>query len=171
MNKHHMMAIIALIALAALARLLPHPPNFTPVLAMALFAGSYLTDRRLALLVPIAAMAITDAVLGWHVTMPFVYAALVFAAGLGMWTAPRRSLAHVCAAAIAGSLLFFAITNFGVWATQDLYPENAAGLLACYVAALPFLHIAMLGDLLYTALLFGSMRYVERRRRVEPARA
>ncbi|MGQ0658572.1 MAG: DUF6580 family putative transport protein [Chromatiales bacterium] len=155
--------VLVLIALAALARLLPHPPNFTPVLAMALFAGSYVPDRRLALALPIAAMLVTDMVLGWHGTVAYVYGALVAVVGLGMWTASRRSVPTVLGAAIAGSLLFFALTNFGVWATQTLYPATGAGLLACYVAALPFLHISLLGDVLYTVLLFGSMACWERR--------
>ena len=156
MHTTHAKAVVLLIGLAALARLLPHPPNFTPVLAMALFAGSYIADRRLAVLVPLLAMVITDAVIGWHATLPYVYGALVVTVGIGMWMANRRTAMTVVGATLVGSLLFFSVTNSGVWVSQGLYPHNPAGLLACYVAALPFLQTSLLGDLFYAALLFGS---------------
>ncbi len=171
--------MLGLVLAAALARLLPHPPNFAPVTAMALFAGACLPDRRLALLLPLAAMALSDLALGllagdpsvaFHRTLPVVYGALLAVSLLGFWLRGRRRPLSVAAATLASSVLFFLITNWGVWALGDLYPRTWEGLVAAYVAALPFLGNALMGDAFYSALLFGSLALVERRRNAEAAR-
>ena len=148
---------IGLVGLDVVARLLPHAPNFTPVAASALFAGAVLRSRVSALAVPIAAMLISDLVLGcpdWRI-MAVVYAALAAPAVLGRWGRPRGAIV-LAPLAVSSSLLFFASTNFAVWAFSGIYAPDLAGLIACYVAALPFLHNTLLGDLFWTALLFGG---------------
>jgi uncharacterized protein DUF6580 len=148
---------MGLVALDVVARLAPHAPNFTPVAASALFAGAVLRSRALALAVPLAAMVISDLVLGWHdwrVT-GVVYASLALPALLGMWARARAAIVLV-PLALSSSLLFFATTNFAVWAFSGMYAHDLHGLMHCYVAALPFLQNTVIGDLSWTTLLFGA---------------
>jgi hypothetical protein len=148
------------IVIAALTRLLPHPPNFSPVMALALFSGAALRDWRLALLVPLAAMLMADLWLGFHATMVFVYLGMALTVGAGRWLGARRRPPLLLAAGMAGASLFFLVSNAGVWLTQDLYPATGAGLAACYLAALPFLHQTVLATLVYGALLFGMEHWL-----------
>jgi hypothetical protein len=143
------------IFVAALTRLLPHPPNFSPVMALALFSGAALRDWRLALLVPLAAMLMADVWLGFHATMAFVYLGMALTVGAGRWLGARRRPLPLLVAGMAGASLFFLVSNAGVWLTQDIYPATGAGLAACYLAALPFFHQTVLATLVYGALLFG----------------
>jgi len=170
---------VGLVLGAALLRLLPHPPNFAPVTALALFAGACLPDRRLALLLPLAAMTLSDLALGllagdpavaFHRTVPVVYGAFVAVALLGFLLRGRRRPLTVAAATLAGSGTFFLLTNLGVWALGDLYPHTWEGLAAAYVAALPFFGNALLGDAFYSALLFGTLAMAERRLAAGPGR-
>ena len=148
------------IFIAALTRLLPHPPNFSPVMALALFSGAALRDWRLALLVPLAAMLMADVWLGFHATMVFVYLGMASMVGAGRWLGARRRPLPLLAAGMVGASLFFLVSNAGVWLTQDLYPATGAGLAACYLAALPFFHQTVLATLVYGALLFGMEHWL-----------
>jgi uncharacterized membrane protein len=164
--------IVGLIAAAAATRLLPHPPNVTPMAAMALFGGAHLADRRLAFLVPLGAMLASDLVLGLHALLPVVYGAFALIVWIGTRLAGRITPVRVAAATLAGSVLFFVVTNFGVWALGGLYPRTAAGLVAAYVAAIPFFRNTLLGDAAYALLLFGGYALLERtlaaHRRTQP---
>jgi hypothetical protein len=149
-----------LILLAAACRLLPHPMNFTPVLAVALFGGATL-PRRLALAVPLGAMVLSDLALGYGFgTMNLVvYACFLAAVGLGWWLREKRTPGRTLGAALAGSLLFFVVTNFWVWLGPMMpppydYPPTFAGLVKCYVMALPFLRNSLAGDVCWTLGLF-----------------
>jgi hypothetical protein len=148
---------LSLVALDVVARLAPHAPNFTPLAASALFAGAVLGSRPLALAVPLAAMLVSDLVLGYHdwIVMGAVYGALALPALLGMW-ARARSAVMLAPLALGSSLFFFASTNFAVWASSGMYAADLDGLVHCYVAALPFLRNTVLGDMFWTALLFGG---------------
>jgi uncharacterized protein DUF6580 len=148
---------MGLVALDVVARLAPHAPNFTPVAASALFAGAVLRSRTLALAVPLAAMVISDLVLGWHDwrLMGVVYASLALPTLLGMWGRARAAIVLV-PLALSSSLLFFATTNFAVWAFSGMYAHDLHGLVHCYVAALPFLQNTVIGDMFWTTLLFGA---------------
>ena len=152
--------LVLAIAVAALTRLLPHPPNFSPVMALALFSGAALRDWRLALLVPLAAMLLADLWLGFHATMAFVYLGMALGVAAGRWLGPRRRPLPLLAAGISGASLFFLVSNAGVWLTQDIYPATGAGLAACYLAALPFFHQTLFATLVYGALLFGMERWL-----------
>ena len=154
--------LIGMIAFAALTRLLPHPPNFTAVTAMALFAGAQIADRRLALLVPLAALFLTDLVLGLHVGMLLVYLCVAAVVAMGALTGPHQ-LAKIAGASVAGSVLFYLVTNLGVWALDGFYPLTLSGLAECYVAAIPFFQTALVGDLFFTAMLFGSFEALRRK--------
>lgn len=162
MLKPRLMLVVTLICVAAASRLLPHPPNLTSVTAIALFGGAMLADRRLAFLVPLGALFASDLVLGFHSQMVAVYGTFALIVCLGLWLQRRRSALPIAGAAVASSLLFFATTNFGVWALDGMYPRTAAGLVACYTAALPFLRNMLEGDLLYTLVLFGGVALLER---------
>ena len=153
---------VILIALAAASRLLPHPPDFTPLAAMALFGGAYFSDRRIAFAVPFIALLLSDLVLGLHGTMPFVYLGFGVTVLIGMALRGKVRVLPVAGAAIASSVLFFVVTNFGVWLIGDMYPHDVGGLMLCYIAAIPFFQYSVAGDFLYTGLLFGGMAMVER---------
>jgi len=156
--------VLLLIGLGVAARLLPHAMNFSPIVASALFAGAVLHRRFLALLVPIGAMLLSDLVLGfddWRITA-VVYAAIALPAAIGMLARRYRPSRMVVPAALACSLIFFATSNFAVWAFGGLYSLDMAGLAACYVAALPFLKYTVAGDLFWAVVLFGGAWLVQR---------
>jgi hypothetical protein len=148
---------VALIGLDVIARVAPHAPSFSPVAASALFAGMVI-GRRYALLVPLAAMVLSDALLGfddWRMRL-VVYAALTLPAVLGLMARNAR-WPVAFPLAVASSVIFFVVSNFAVWLFGAMYTHDPAGLAQCYVAALPFFQNALIGDLLWTAGLFGSL--------------
>jgi hypothetical protein len=177
-----LMTLMAMLLGAAASRLLPHPPNFAPIGAMALFGGACLADKRLAFALPLAAMALSDwgLVVTGQIPMPgsqslWVYGSFALIVCLGLWLRRRRRALPIAGAALASSLLFFVVTNFGVWAGGALYPRTAAGLAECYAAAIPFFRNTLLGDALYATVLFGGWALAEKRfpllRESVPARA
>ena len=169
--------LTGLIVAAALTRLLPQPPNFSPVMAIALFAGAYFANRRWAVLVPLAAMLISDLALAathggiylQHMTSPValsVYGCIVLCSVLGFGLRGRVSSARVLGGSVAGSVLFFAVTNFMVWLGTGPASANVAcqaGLAPCYAAAIPFFHWSLLGTLFWSAVLFGGFELLRHR--------
>ena len=153
---------LALIVLAAALRLAPHPWNFTPVGAMALFSGAVVQDRRLAFFFPLLALFLGDIFIGFHKLMFVVYASFLVNVAIGLWLRDRRSIARIGLATLFGAIQFFIVTNFAVWQFLGSYPRTAAGLVACYIAGLPFFSNTLAGDALYAALLFGSFALAER---------
>ena len=153
---------LALIVLAAALRLAPHPWNFTPVGAMALFSGAVVRDRRLASIFPLVALFAGDVFIGFHKFIPIVYASFLVNVAIGLWLRDRRSIARIGLATLFGAIQFFIVTNFAVWQFLGSYPRTAAGLVACYIAGLPFFGNTLAGDALYAALLFGSFALAER---------
>ena len=159
MNK---LIIPLIIVLLALTRLIPHPPNFTPIIAMGLFGGAYIQNRSLAVLIPIGAMFLSDLFLGLHGTVYWVYGSLLLIAMMGMMLINKVNIRNCTSAALSGSFLFFIITNFGVWFTSGYYPKNIDGILTCYTLALPFLANSMAGSLFYSAVMFGGYELLKR---------
>jgi len=157
-----LIALLSAILAAAALRLVPHPFNFTPVGAMALFSGAYLGRRALAFVAPLGALLLSDLVLGFYHGMATVYVSTALIAVLGMVALQHRSALRVGASAIAGSLLFFVLTNFGMWWFSGFYPHTLAGIEACYIAAIPFFQNTLAGDLFYAGLLFGGFALAER---------
>ena len=153
---------LVMIALAAALRITPHPWNFTPVGAMALFSGAVLKDRRLAFVVPLVALFVGDIFIGLHRLLPVVYASFLVSVAIGFWLRRRRSLGRITRATLLGAIQFFLVTNFAVWAFGLSYPRNSAGLLACYVAGIPFFWNTLAGDAVYATLLFGGLALAER---------
>ena len=169
MNQKHLslsaprtLTLIALVLLVALARLLPHPPNFSPVAALALFAGAHFSRRWLALTIPLAAMFISDLALGLHSFIGVVYGSFALTVLLGGLLRERRRPLPITLGALSASLLFFILTNFAVWSMGGFYPPTSEGLVACYVAALPFFQQTLMGNLLYSGLFFGAFALLER---------
>jgi hypothetical protein len=152
--------LLAIVAAAAL-RLVPHPPNFSPIDAMALFSGAYLGKRWVAFVAPLAALLLSDLLLGFYHGMATVYATVALIVVVGWWLSAHRTPLRIGAAALASSVIFFVITNFGMWLFSGFYPLTAAGLEACYVAAIPFFQNTVAGDLFYSALLFGGFAIAE----------
>ena len=161
MIRPRLAALISIVLAAALSRLIPHPPNMTSLTAVALFGGAYFSDRRLAFLVPLAALFLSDLVLGFYNHMEVVYSSFALIVCIGFWLQKNRSTLHIAGAALTSSVLFFLLTNFGVWAFDSPYPRTLDGLITCYVAAIPFFTKTLQGDMLYTIILFGGFTLLE----------
>jgi len=161
----------ALIAAGAVLRIVPHPPNLAPIGAIALFGGAVL-PLPWGVAVPVAAVVLSDAVLGFYPGMLWVYASFVLIALLGGTAlGQRRTVLRVAATAVGASVLFFIVTNFGEW-LGPLYPHTLAGLRASYIAAIPFFRNTALSDLGYSLALFGiyeSALWLARRTAPAPA--
>lgn len=156
-------ALVATILVAAACRLIPHPANFSPISAIALFGGTYFVSRSkfAAILLPLAALFLSDLVIGFHNQMPAVYLSFILVALIG-FIINRKSAVQVAGAAVSGSVLFFLITNFSVWISGELYPRTGEGLVACFIAALPFFQNALVGDLFFSGVLFGGWAWLEK---------
>jgi hypothetical protein len=163
MNKPRFLFLAGVILLAAASRLIPHPANFSPVAALALFSGAKLADSRQKYLVPLAAMFLSDLVLGLDSLVPVIYGSFALMVSLGSWLKGRQSFWVINGAAVAGAALFFILTNFGVWAVGHLYPKTVSGLIECFIAGIPFLQNTLLSNLIYTNLLFGGLAFAESR--------
>jgi hypothetical protein len=147
-----------LIGLDVVARLLPHAPGFMPIAASALFAGRTLRIPALAIVVPLAAMLLSNAMLpseDWRIVL-VGFAAISVPALVGMASRRFSGPLFIGAAMVSCSLIFFAASNFAVWAFSGIYGLDFAGLTQCYVAALPFLQNTVAGDLFWTGVLFGG---------------
>ena len=151
-----------IIILAAVLRIVPHPWNFTPIGAMALFSGAMFRDRRVAFLFPLVALFAGDLFVGFHRLIPVVYASFLLSVWIGTGLANRRGILRVGGAVFLGALQFFLITNFAVWQLFGTYPHTPTGLAACYIAGLPFFGNAIAGDALYATLFFGTFALAEK---------
>ena len=147
--------ITLMVIAAAFVRLIPHPPNFAPIAAIALFGGAYYSKKSFAYLLPISAMFLTDLILGFHSTMWAVYLSFVLIVALGMIMIKKKNVKNVILASVVSSVLFFVLTNFAVWLSGIMYPLNIAGLGACFTAAIPFFQNTLIGDLVFTGAMFG----------------
>jgi len=152
---------VTFILIGVLARVLPHPANFAPIAAMALFSGTYIPKKQ-ALTIPLAAMFISDMVIGFD-SIPMrvsVYGSFLVMILIGFWLKKHKTIKHIAAATLFSSVLFFVITNFSVWAFGTMYPKTISGLTECYFLALPFFKNTTLGDIVYSGLFFGGYEFV-----------
>ncbi len=168
MNRQQKIILLSIIiALAAISRLVPHPFNFTPIGAIGLFGAAYFKPKWLAFLVPFIALWLSDIIImngpmaafyegfQWMGHMP-VYLAFLLIIGLGFILRGRVNIKSVLGTSLTASVIFFLVTNFGVWLGSTVYPANMAGLIACYAAGIPFFWSTVAGDLFYCGLMFGS---------------
>jgi len=153
---------LVLILLAAALRIAPHPWNFTPVGAMALFSGALLKNRRLAFFFPLLALFLGDVFIGFHKLIPIVYASFLVNVAIGLWLRDRRTVARISLATLLGAIQFFLATNFAVWQLLGSFPHTISGLLTCYAAGLPFFWNTLAGDAAYASLFFGGYALAER---------
>ena len=168
--------VSAAILLAAISRILPHPPNFTPIAAMALFGGAGLSDKKFAFIIPLLAMFISDCVLqavsgiGFHNTIFFVYGSIVITVAMGFMLRNNNSAGRTILFSVLSAIIFFIVTNFATWWLEGtngapLYAHTLQGLITCFAAAIPFYSNSIfgsfflntvMGDLFYCGILFGS---------------
>ena len=154
--------ISALVVLAISTRFIPHPPNFTALTAVALFSGACFDRKYLAFVVPFAAMFLSDLFLelttgwGFHANMFSVYLSFGLIALIGSKFNRSQKVGPLSISVLASAMIFFVLTNFSVWMTGSFYPHSLAGLMACYVAAIPFAINQIAGDVFFTSALFCS---------------
>ena len=160
-NHTRLAALLLAIVGAAALRLVPHPPNFSPIDAVAVFSGAYVGRKWLAFAAPLGALLLSDLLLGFYSGMLFQYVSVALIVVLGIVALQRVTVLRLGGAAIASSVLFFAVTNFGVWLVSGMYAPTLSGLTACYIAAIPFFQNTVAGDLFYAALLFGGFALAE----------
>jgi hypothetical protein len=178
MKNYRVPVIACMILLAALSRLLPHPPNFAPITAVALFGAAMLSPWWLAFIVPLGAMLLSDVALEWttkwgllsgwlshghgfHRGMVPHYAIFMLITAFGLVLRRRRGVLAIGSVTLTSSVLFFLLSNFAFWAGSEWYPHTLEGLGECYVAGLPFFRWTLLGDASYVVLLFGGLALVE----------
>ncbi len=161
----NLITAVLLILFAALSRLLPHPMNFAPITAIALFGGAYL-DRRLAFIVPLLAMLISDAFIGFYSGFYWVYGAFIVIGFIGLWLRNKmdepagKKILFIGSSALVSSVIFFLITNFAFLYPPTMYPHTFDGIIASYAAGIPFFRNTLAGDLIYTAMMFGVYELV-----------
>jgi len=153
---------VGMIILGACARLAPHPWNFTPMMAIGLFAGSQARKVSTGILATLLGLVLSDAVLGFYSGFWYVYAAALIPVLLGRLIRNRSGAGAIAAAAVGSSLSFFMITNFMVWATEQLYSHTLGGLTQCFIAGIPFYRNQVLGDVVYTVSIFGGYELLNR---------
>lgn len=147
-----------IILLAVVARLIPHAPNFAPIGGLALFSGANFKNK-IALLIPLTAMFISDIFLGFHKTIPYVYLSFIIIALIG-GVIKNNKWQSLLKASLISSVLFFLITNFGVWATGTMYQKNLSGLIQCYGFGVPFFRNTLISDLFYTFSFFYGYKFL-----------
>ncbi len=169
-----LITLITIVLSAALFRLVPHWPNFTPIAALALFGAATFERKWLGLIAPLGAMLLSDALIGFHSSIGAVYLSFALTWLLGVWALTARrsgklTVGRIAATSIIASVLFFLITNFAVWYGSSFYPQNGAGLIACYISGLAFYNgtsfflNGLAGDLFYSAVLFGGYHLLQLR--------
>lgn len=148
--------VALMITACAVSRLAPHPANFTPVTAMALFAAVYFANPLFAFAVPLGSMILSDAVIGFSLINPVIYVVMLIIAAGGLLLKRRFSPVNLVLTGLGASAFFFIATNFAVWAFWSMYPKNLSGLVECYISAIPFYRNMLAGDIVYGVLLFGA---------------
>ena len=153
---------LSLVIAGVILRVLPHPWNFAPIGAIALFGGARFDRRAFGIAIPLVTMLIGDAFIGFHSLMPVIYATYAVIAVLGMLLRDRRSVIAIGGTSLVASTIFFITTNLAVWQMGTTYAHTAAGLVACYIAAIPYFGNTIASDAIYAALFFGTFALWER---------
>lgn len=160
-------AAAALILIAVISRLIPHPANFAPIGAVALFGGCYISNKKMAFIIPLTIMFLSDLLLqfisgnGFHPVMLWVYTSFALITLLGFYLRGKEKGQNILVSSLTGSVIFFLITNFGQWVT-GYYGYANGSLVHSYVEAIPFFSGTLLGDLFYNLLLFGSFALIRK---------
>ena len=152
-NRKNILAILVLLILVFF-RLIPHPPNFTPILAISVFSGIKFKSNLFSYFVPVLAMFLSDAIIGFHSGIYLTYATLIIAAAVS------RRFNNINLAALSSSFLFFLITNFYVWVISSTYSKTFIGIIECYTLAFPFFAMTLLSTFFFTYCLFYGFSYI-----------
>lgn len=174
MNKKSILIVTGFIIFAALTRLLPHAYNFTPLGAIALFGAAYFPKKKWALIIPMLAIWMSDLLLNNIMYASFyegftwftsgfltIYGSIAMIVILGYYLLQKITFGRVLSGALGASVIFFIVSNFGVWMSGSMYPLTAEGLIACYTAAIPFFHYTIAGNVIYSAVLFGAYEWIK----------
>ena len=151
-NLKYFILPVGLILVLSFSRLIPHPSNFTPILAVGVFAGFYFRNFILSLFIVISAMFISDLVIGLHSTMIFTYSSLILAVAIGLLI-KKFNFKAILLSGLSSSVIFFVVTNFGSWLTLEMYEKNFSGLLQSYFMGIPFFHNTLISTLIYLIVL------------------
>ena len=150
--------IIFFVCILALSRIIPHPPNFTPILASAIMAPMLIKDRWFGIAIPIVAMFISDVIIGFYSYQFVIYSSIL---AIALVAPMRKNYFRLGIMAIGGSVWFFITTNFAEWMIWDYYPKTIEGLITCYTLAIPFFKNTLISTCLFTGLLTFSIKYLE----------
>lgn len=166
--------IFAIILLAAFSRVIPHMPNFSPLGAISLFGAAYFSKKWQAIAIPLMATWLSDLFINnviygqyypefiwFYKGFYWQYLSYVLIVLFGLFSLKKRSIVKVVSASLASTIIFFTISNFGVWASSNMYVNNLQGLINCYIAGIPFIKGTFLGDLFYTSTLFGAFSWMQ----------
>ena len=156
------MLAIGLVIIGILSRCIVHAPNFTPLLAITLFAGAFLPKRQ-AIIVPISLFVITDLIIGLHSVVAFTWGSVGLIALMGLYLKRKKSIKNVALTSFFSAIVFYVVTNFGVWAIMSTYPKTLAGLIDCYVMAIPYFRNTLVSTVLYSLVMFAGYEYLANR--------
>jgi len=158
--KKNVLIILTFLFLGVFTRVIPHPPNFTAIGAIALFGGAFIQNKHFAFLTPITIMLISDLILGYQINIA-VYLSFIIIVGLGMFLKTNQTLYRIIPITIVASFVFFIITNFSVFLTSSIYTKDIFGLLECYTLALPFFGNTIVGNMTYTIIMFFAFNKIQ----------
>ena len=161
MNKNNLI-IIGFIILGVLTRIIPHPPNFTAIGAVALFGGAFIKDKKLSFIIPVFIMMLSDLILGYSMVIS-VYISFIIMVLIGSLLQKKQNGIRIINTTLIASLIFFLITNFSVFLTSSLYPKNIIGLIECYTLAIPFFINTVMGNVIYSLIMFYSFNMIQKR--------
>jgi hypothetical protein len=182
MNCKSLLTLGLIIGLAVATRLLPHPHNFAPIGGVALFSAAWFRSKWVAYLIPLVSMWLSDLFIN-NVTYGayndgfvwisggfyWVYGSFALIALMGISLFKEITAGRVLGGAIASSVLFFLITNFGAWLGSSMYPQSFSGLMLAYAAGIPFFWNTLAGDLVYSGALFGAAYGLQRLNVLQPS--
>ena len=157
-NKHNLL-VAFFILLGVFTRIIPHPPNMTAIGAIALFSGAFLYDKRLAFIIPTIIMLISDLVLGYQLALS-VYLSFLIIVSLGFVLAKKNTGISVINMSLLASVIFYVLTNFSVFISSPLYSKTFVGLIECYTLAIPFFLNTLIGNIVYSLILFYAFKFV-----------
>tara|TARA_B100000427_G_scaffold82393_1_gene67294 strand:- start:813 stop:1316 length:504 start_codon:yes stop_codon:yes gene_type:complete len=161
LNKK-LLLVIGFILLGILTRIIPHPPNFTALGAIALFGGAFIYDKKFAFTIPVFIMIVSDFILGYNMSLS-VYLSFIIMVFIGLYLQKKQNSLRIINAALIGSLVFFVITNFSVFLTSSLYPKSIIGLVECYTLAIPFFINTLAGNITYSLIMFYGYNAIYKR--------
>jgi len=154
---------IGLILILAFSRLIPHPPNFTPIIAVAIMSGYFFRNIYLSTIILVITMLITDLIIGFYSNMLFVYLSLFLIVTLFFKINDKMKLSNLFIFGFVGSLIFYIVSNFGVWALSDMYEGSLAGLAQCYIAAIPFFKNTLFSTIIFSYAAFLANKFLNKK--------